>query len=200
MAFRILISLAVIICAYLAFETVRFKILHHKLLNTEAEYVLGNPEGDLTFVKFFEYSCTECRAGFPIIQKALEQDGNVKFIVRPLRMMNVEGVSPDLMPYAAAKQGKFKEMHEVLVKNYRVINDQVIQDLSLEIGIDHQQLKADLKDDDVLKARKTNEDIARGYNLKGTPVYAIGKDILFIPNKQLSASEFIDLFNEARGQ
>lgn len=200
MFFRVFISLTVIICAYLAYETIRLKILQHSLLNTEEQYVLGNPEGDVTFVKFLDYSCKFCRDAHPLIEQALRQDGNVRFIPRPVSILDTDGVNAALLPYAAAKQGKFAEMHKVLMENYRIINDQVLQDLSLEIGIDHQQLKADLDDKDILKFTEKNLDLFNAYRLSATPSYAIGTDILFTPDRTISANEFLAMFNEARGQ
>lgn len=169
-------------------------------MNEDAEYVLGNPDGDVTFVKFLDYSCKFCREANPFITEAIRRDGNVKFLPRPVNVLDAEGLKASLLPYAAAKQGKFAEMHEALIANYRVINDQVIQDLSLEIGIDHEQLKADLEDEDVIKKADKNMDLFKDYRLTGTPTYAIGKNILFTPDSNLNANDFITLFNEARGQ
>jgi len=200
MAYRIFISLIVIVCAYLAFETVRHLFLQNSLLNQESEYVLGNPDGDVTLVKFLDYSCKFCRDAHPIINDAVRRDGNVKFLPRPVSILGAQGINASLLPYAAAKQGKFTEMHDALMDNYRVIDDQVIQDLALEIGIDHQQLKSDIEDKDVIKKAESNFKLFRSYRLIATPSYAIGKSILFSPDQDLSATDFITLFNEARGQ
>lgn len=200
MAFRIFISLIVLACVYLAFETVRYVFLQNALLNTDAEYLLGNPEGDVTIVNFIDYSCPPCRETHPYLDRALQSDGNVKYIPRPVSVLNAEGINAALLPYAAAKQGRFAEMHYALIENYRVINDQILQDLSLEIGIDHQQLKADLNDAKVLEAFEDNMDLIDDYRLKSIPSYAIGRGILFSPADGVSTNEFLSLFNEARGQ
>lgn len=200
MAFRIFISLIVLICAYLAFETVRYQFLQHSLLNTDAEYVLGNPDGDVTFVEFLDYSCKHCRDAHPLIEQALRQDGNIKFIPRPISILGTEGINAALLPYAAARQGKFIEMHNALMDNYRIIDEQVLQDLSLEIGIDHQKLQDDLADEDVLEAVQDNLDLFNSYNFQYVPSYAVGKGIVFTPDHDLATNEFLNLFQEARGQ
>lgn len=199
MGFRIFISIVLITCAYFAYETVRFKVLQHSLLNAPAEQSLGNPDGDLVFVKFFEYNCAQCRAGFPVIEQALRQDGNVTFIPRPIRLLESEGIDPALLVYAAAKHGKFAQMHDALVKNYRVINGQVLKDLAEDVGINAEVLEADVKSKAVAKMARKNQKLFARYRLPGTPAYAIGKHILFVSDRDLSANEFIDLFNEARG-
>ena len=200
MAFRVFISLIVIICAYLAFETIRYKLIQSSLLNEEPEYVLGNPDGDLTLVNFIDYSCPPCREGHPYLDRALQNDGNVKYIPRPISVLDAKGINAALLPYAAAKQGKFSEMHYALIENYRMINDQVLQDLSLEIGVDHQQLKTDLEDKVVLEAFEKNMNLLKSYRLESIPSYAIDRNILFSPKDGVSVNEFLAIFGEARGE
>jgi len=84
MAFRIFIIAVLVLTGYFAFETVRLKLLQRSLFNETPEYVFGNPDGDLSFAMFFDYSCDACRRGFSQIKPALARDGNVRFILRPL--------------------------------------------------------------------------------------------------------------------
>lgn len=195
MAFRVFISIIILACAYFAFETVRLSLLQRSLLNAESTHSLGNPDGDLVFVTFFDYSCAECRAGFPVIEAAVERDGNVKFIPRPLSFLDDQ---TPLILYAAAKQGKFAEMHAALLENYRVVNDQVIEDLADNIGADSAQLITDMQSKDVQKLADKNSKLFTKYRLRSTPAYAVGKDILFASNATLSTNDFVTLFQEAR--
>ena len=41
--------------------------------------VVGNPEGDVAIVEFFDYRCQYCRRVAGTIKKAVEQDGNMMF-------------------------------------------------------------------------------------------------------------------------
>jgi len=200
MAFRIFISLIIICCAYFAFETVRLLLLQRSMLNSSADYSLGNHDGDLAFVQFLDYSCSFCRASHPIISKAVAQDGNVHFIPRPVSTLESEGINAALLPYAAARQGAFAAMHGALMENYRVIDEQVLQDLALEVGIDPARFKADVESKAVQALAQKNLDIFQKYRLGATPAYAVGKNILFIPNRDLNVEDFTTLFQQARGQ
>ena len=202
MAFRIFIIAIVLICAYLVFETGRFVLLQNSLLKIDAEYVMGNAEGDITLVKFLDYNCSFCRDAHPIVSEAVRRDGNIAFIPRPVSILEHEGINPALLPFAAAKQGQgnFQAMHEALIANYRVIDEQVIQDLALELGLDHEKLKEDIESKDVLKAADKNLKLFLRYRLNGTPAYAVGKDILFIPKGTMNADDFLSVFAEARGR
>ncbi|MFK7839868.1 MAG: thioredoxin domain-containing protein [Bdellovibrionales bacterium] len=200
MAYRVFLALVLIVSAYFAFETIRFKFIQHSLVNADQEYVLGNPDGDVTFVKFLDYSCIYCRDAHPIIEQALSQDGRVKFLPKPVAILGEDSRKAALLAYAAGKQGKFAEMHDAIMDNFRVISDRVIQDLALEIGADAQQLIADYNSDAVLEVFEKNVDSFRDYNMVATPTYAVGPNILFTPNDDIGVQDFLKVFDEARNQ
>ena len=199
MAYRIFICLIVLACAYFAFETVRYKLLQHSLFNTDAEYTLGNPDGDITLVKILDYSCSYCREDHPVVVDAVERDGNVTFIPRPVNVLGAEGMNAALLPYAAARQGKFGEMHDAVIKNYRTIDDDVVRNLALEVGIDPDQFAADLNSDEVREQFDKNMKLFKRYRMHATPTYAVGSDIMFTPDDNLTAGDFLKIFEEARG-
>ena len=43
---------------------------------------LGNPEGDVTVVEFFDYNCPYCRSAGQTVQALLATDANVRVIYR----------------------------------------------------------------------------------------------------------------------
>jgi protein-disulfide isomerase len=200
MGFRIFISLIIIACSYFVFESARVVLLKNAMIKATPEHVLGNPDGDLAFAAFFEYSCSQCRARFPMLNEALGEDQNVKFIPRPLEFIQSDGINPALVVYAAAKQGKFAEMHNALLNNYRVINAQVLQDLALETGIDPTQLKEDVKSDEVFELADQNRKLFERSRFRGAPALIIGKKFWFILSDDFSKDELVDLFRQARGK
>ena len=44
--------------------------------------VLGNPDGDVTVVEFFDYNCPYCKKVFPTVTKLLKADGNIRYVFK----------------------------------------------------------------------------------------------------------------------
>lgn len=79
---------------------------------------------------------------------------------------------------AAARQGKFWEMHERLYAGQKELNDGKLEAIAREIGLDLERFNADLKDPAIwsLIARDMND--GRQAEVKGTPTIFINGRLL----------------------
>lgn len=62
--------------------------------------------------------------------------------------------------FAADRQGKFWEFHDLLFFHYDSLNEQVIEEIAMDLGLDMGQFKEDLDDPEIL--RKIRRDILDG--------------------------------------
>jgi len=49
--------------------------------------VTGNPEGGLTLVEFLDYQCGYCRKAFPELSGMLDEDGDIRLIVKEMPIL-----------------------------------------------------------------------------------------------------------------
>jgi len=68
--------------------------------------VLGNPDGDVTVVEFFDYNCPYCRRVKPQIEALLEADPNVKLVYREWPILGDGSVFAARAALASREQGK----------------------------------------------------------------------------------------------
>ena len=44
--------------------------------------VLGNPNGNVTIVEYFDYQCPYCKKGHAELMRVVEKDGNVRLVLK----------------------------------------------------------------------------------------------------------------------
>ncbi|MCK5284065.1 MAG: thioredoxin domain-containing protein [Alphaproteobacteria bacterium] len=199
MAFRILYIIIALIAGFLSYDIYRLYTGIGSSGNVPAEYTLGSQDADITVVEFLDYGCKYCSEVHPIITSAVKQDGNVRYIPRPLPMEDQEATRAAILAYAAGKQGKFIEMHDLLIKNYRVIDDAVISELGQKIGLDIDQLNIDIEDTGVIKDINKNARIFKKIGENRTPAFVLNNKIVFVPEERMpTVNDFLQMFNNLR--
>lgn len=145
--------------------------------------VIGNPDGDVTIVEFFDYRCSFCRRHFPEVMKLVREDGNIRYIPRQFPILDRPGEQPvsylaSRAALAAQKQGKFEEFHTALLTADGSLSEEGIYDISRRIGLNVAQLKADMNDRLVIKSVQNTLAIGKDIGFEGTPGYIIGDDVV----------------------
>ena len=111
----------------------------------------------------------------PLLEQVLEKypaDVKIAFKNFPIRSHKFAKQAA-IAALAADSQGKFWEFHDLLFKNYNRLNDQVIRDLALGLGLDQAQYQNKLKDPSI--ERRVRQDALEGRRagVKGTPIIFI---------------------------
>lgn len=201
MAFRIFIACVLIAAGYFAFEAIRLAWLQHSLFSVQDSHASGAEDGDVKLVDFVDYECPDCQEAHPIVMQAVAKDGRVRYIPRPIGHAHDDGYYLSRLPYAAAEQDKFFEMHDALLNNYRVVDESVLRDITANIGVDFERLITDYESKKVSKLATKNEKLFKRLRLNYVPSYAVGKNILFSPrDNKPNVDDFLNIFNEARAR
>ena len=145
--------------------------------------VLGNPDGDVTIVEFFDYRCGFCRRHFPEVMQLVKDDGNIRFIPRQFPILDRPGDTPvsnlaSRAALAAHKQGKFEEFHVATMTSSGSLTEEGIYDIARKIGLDIAKLKADMNDRLIVKSVQNTLAIGQDIGFEGTPGYIIGDDVV----------------------
>ena len=145
--------------------------------------VLGNPDGDVTIVEFFDYRCGFCRRHFPDVMKLVQEDGNIRFIPRQFPILDRPGDTPvsylaSRAALAAQKQGKFEEFHVATMTSSGSLTEEGIYDIAREVGLNVEQLKEDMNDRLIIKNVQNTLAIGKDIGFEGTPGYIIGDDVV----------------------
>ena len=139
----------------------------------------GNLDSRLTLVEYGDYQCPYCRRAHPLVTRLLKEfGGELKFVFRhfPLREIHAQAVTAALSAEAAARQGKFWEMHDLLFENQdRFREKTVFLDLAEELGLHLSRFIIDRRDAKL--ATKVDQDFDSGIysGVSRTPTFFLNE-------------------------
>ena len=144
------------------------------LLRNAADPVGGNPKGKVTVVEFFDYNCGWCKRGHPHLLAALKADGDIRLVFKEYPILAPSSRLAARAALAAAKQGKYREMHNRLMSNRGALDEDRIVAIAKLTGLDIPKLRADMAAHEVEAAIEANLALASRLGIDGTPAYVIG--------------------------
>lgn len=136
--------------------------------------VIGNTEGDAVIVEFFDYNCPYCKRAAADVKALLAADDEVRVVYREWPILGEGSVFAARAALAARAQGKYEEMHWALMEMRGRAQEASILAAARDIGLDVDQLVADMDNDAVTAHIETSRALAQGLGFTGTPAFVIG--------------------------
>lgn len=169
--------------------------LKSKIFDNAADPFLGNANGDVTLVEFFDYRCPYCKRVAPDIDALISEDSKIKVVLKEFPILGPESVYAAKLALAAQRQGQYEQMHRALMAHRGDYTEAVLLDLAKNIGLDLDRLKIDVTDPSIAGAVEGNLDLGRSIGIGGTPAFVIGRKV--VPGA-ISVDELKQLVVEAR--
>jgi protein-disulfide isomerase len=138
----------------------------------------GNKAGDVTVVEFFDYNCPYCKTVAPALKKAIEADGKVRLIYKEFPILSPESEVAAKFALAAHLQGKYVPFHEALLARKGRADEAGALEVAKSVGLDVAKLKTDAAKPEIADAIKKNRALARALDMRGTPAFVIGNQLI----------------------
>jgi len=145
-------------------------------LEENADHVRGSPAGHL-ILEYGDYECPYSRQAFHAIEQVEQYlGGNVRFAFRhfPLTGIHPHALAAAAAAEAAAAQGRFWDMHELLFHRQKALDDGNLRGYAAQLGLDVAAFDRDRASRIVLERirRAVDSGLASGQVL-GTPTLFI---------------------------
>jgi protein-disulfide isomerase len=149
-----------------------------ELIDDPATPVGGNPDGDVTIVEFFDYSCPYCKAVEPALERLLAEDHGVRFVYKEFPVLGPESTAAARAALAAKRQGKYVAFHDAMMAVRGAFDDAKIYEVAGSVGLDRARLERDMAAPPIAAELKANMALADALAVHGTPTFIIGKEIV----------------------
>jgi protein-disulfide isomerase len=158
-------------------------------VDLEGAPVRGAPMAAVTIVEFSDFECPYCGAAHPVIGRVLrEYEGRVRLVFKHYPLDgHLHAMAAARAAVAAANQGKFWEMHDLLFENQSALEPEDLERYAEELGLDVERFRADLVSD--ATQRRIDADKAAGHEIgvTGTPTILVNGRRFREPPRALSA-------------
>jgi len=139
---------------------------------------LGNPEGDVTLVEFYDYNCPYCRRALGDMVALLETDPNLKMVMKEYPILSEGSTETARVSLAVAKQGRFMEFHKVMMAISGQANGKRALGIAEELGFDMDRLRTDMDSAEVQAEIDATLELASNLGVRGTPAFIIGNELV----------------------
>ena len=141
-----------------------------------ADHMLGSEHAAVTVVEYGDFECPNCKQALPAVKMLLERFvGRVRIAFRhfPLEEIHPHALAAALAAEAAAGQGKFWPMHDLLFDNQRHHKAPHIRGYAERLELDMTRFDAEIGD--TLYLQRVREDIEGGKlsGVRATPTFFI---------------------------
>jgi protein-disulfide isomerase len=140
--------------------------------------VVGNSNGDVTVIEFFDYNCGYCKKALPDVTQLLDKDRKVKLIVKEFPILAKGSEEAARVALAAKAQGKYWEVHRAMLESQGQANEATALRIAEKLGLDMARLKKDMASADVKKEIEDTRKLAAKLGIQGTPHFLVGDRII----------------------
>lgn len=163
-----------------------------------ADYSSGPKNAQITLIEYGDFQCPACSHYFPMITQ-LKKDfkDTVRVIYRnfPLTSVHKNAQIAAQAAYAAGKQGKFWEMHDLLYENQTkwadsTTPDQIFAQYAVQLGLDPVQFTTDMTSKEAVDFIAAQASGGEKAGVQGTPTFFLNGHLLENPTdyNQLKAT------------
>ncbi|MDK3072970.1 DsbA family protein [Sedimentitalea sp. JM2-8] len=161
-----------------------------EIFNDGFSWVGGNPDGDITLVEFMDYRCGYCRRAKPEVAKLLENDGNIRVIVKEFPILGEASMISSRFAIATrhvAGDEAYKQVHDALMEINSDLTDVTLRRLADGFGLDSDAILARMDSEEVTQEIAATRALAQRLQISGTPTFVLEDELLrgYLPADQM---------------
>jgi protein-disulfide isomerase len=153
------------------------------IFNSPRQVTLGNPQGDVAFVEFFDYNCGYCKRALTDMLDLMKADSKLKVVLKEFPVLGDPSTQAAQVSVAVRMQDrtggkKYLDFHQKLLNSRGAIDKARALAVAKEVGLDMSRLEKDMASEEVKATLTESFKVADAIGLNGTPSYVIGTEVV----------------------
>jgi protein-disulfide isomerase len=152
------------------------------IFNSPRGVMIGNKEGDVTFVEFFDYNCGYCKRAMSDMLDLMKTDSKLKVVLKEFPVLGQGSVEAAQVAVAVRMQDptgkKYLDFHQKLLGGRGQADKARALAAAKDLGLDMAKLEKDMASPEAKATIEENFKLAEDMGMNGTPSYVIGKQIV----------------------
>src|ERR1700722_12626251 len=152
------------------------------IFNSPRGVSLGNKDGDVTFVEFFDYNCGYCKRAMTDMLDLMKADPKLKVVLKEFPVLGPGSVEAAQVAVAARMQDptgkKYLDFHQNLLAGRGQADKGHAMAAAKDAGYDMARLEKDLASPEVRATIEENLKLAEEMGMNGTPGYVTGNQVV----------------------
>jgi protein-disulfide isomerase len=143
--------------------------------------IIGNPNGKVTIIEFFDYNCGYCKKALADLAHLMKESSDLKVILRDFPILSdgsVEAAQVEAGVRLQLKGEKFWDFHQKLLSTRGPVGKAQALATAKEAGVDMDKLDKDIAAPSVKAGIEEAGDLGKALALSGTPSYVIGDEVV----------------------
>jgi protein-disulfide isomerase len=143
---------------------------------TSSDHCLGPREARVTIIEYGDFECPNCKQAEAVVKRLVERhrsDVCLAFRHFPLAEVHAYALLAAQAVEAAAAQGKFWPMHDLLFEHQDLLDQAHLETFAAQIGLDLSRFGADMRNATYLSTVRQQMDGAAACGVRATPTFFV---------------------------
>lgn len=151
------------------------------LFDSPYQATVGNPDGKVTIVEFFDYNCGYCKRALDDMAKLLKGEPELRIVLKDFPVLGPGSVEAAQVASAVRNQfkgDKFWQFHSRLLAMHGPVGKAQALSVAKELGADMDQVARDVDQPAIKTGIQQTMKLADGLSLTGTPSFVVGHEVV----------------------
>lgn len=153
-----------------------------QLLLSPHQVTLGDAQGDVVMIEFFDYNCGFCKRALADMLALMKDDTRLKIVLKEFPILGPGSLEAAQIAVAVRMQdasgSKYLAFHQKLLGEAGPVNKARALAAAAAAGLDMERIARDITSSEVAATLDENRKLAEALSIGGTPAYVIGNAVV----------------------